>query len=194
MLLAFSIVILLCGNLGILTTPVFAQPTGGPIARFDWGMPDRFGQDRDKNGIIDYDYSPQYIHPSSGYTVNFDACSSSSSAIAGRVISYSWRITGNQISVPVDSGNSCKMVKNLGLGTYTVTLTVKAQNGQANEITKNVIVKDLLLVSIGESYASGEGNPDRAQRHDSFGFVKAGPVWQDKRCHRSTGAGPAQRH
>src|SRR2546422_5770786 len=42
-----------------------------------------------------------------------------------------------------------------------------------------------LFVSVGDSLASGEGNPD------VFGGFLSEPTWEDKRCHRSTRAGPA---
>jgi GDSL-like lipase/acylhydrolase family protein/uncharacterized protein DUF5648 len=47
-----------------------------------------------------------------------------------------------------------------------------------------------LIVSIGDSYASGEGVPNEPQRFDSFGMIKMGPKWSDARCHRSNNAGP----
>lgn len=49
----------------------------------------------------------------------------------------------------------------------------------------------LVIASIGDSYASGEGNPDEPQRFDTFGFVKRGPVWTDRQCHRSQVSGPS---
>ena len=59
--------------------------------------------------------------------------------------------------------------------------------------SRTVVVKDLLIVSIGDSAASGEGNPDKAQQmHWSGLWVNAGPVWKDERCHRSVNEGPAQ--
>ena len=42
-----------------------------------------------------------------------------------------------------------------------------------------------LFVSVGDSLASGEGNPD------VFGGFLSEPTWEDKRCHRSARAGPA---
>jgi len=46
------------------------------------------------------------------------------------------------------------------------------------------------IASIGDSFASGEGNPDEPQRFDALGFVKKGPVWADRQCHRSHIAAP----
>jgi lysophospholipase L1-like esterase len=46
-----------------------------------------------------------------------------------------------------------------------------------------VTVKDWVIVSLGDSYASGEGAPD---------VPGSTPTWEDRRCHRSANAGPAQ--
>lgn len=58
------------------------------------------------------------------------------------------------------------------------------------------VPEDFLLVSLGDSYASGEGNPDR-QRSTEIGIDGAtsgqqAAVWMDERCHRSAWAGPLQ--
>jgi hypothetical protein len=61
-----------------------------------------------------------------------------------------------------------------------------------------VTVRDYLIVSIGDSYGSGEGNPDVPQKFAKVpsayrrSWVQARPRWEDARCHRSATAGPAQ--
>lgn len=54
----------------------------------------------------------------------------------------------------------------------------------------------MLIVSLGDSYGSGEGNPDLHQifdpRPESFFQVHRPTQWVDKRCHRSATAGPAE--
>lgn len=60
-------------------------------------------------------------------------------------------------------------------------------------VRKEIELRDWLIVSIGDSYASGEGNPDVPQKYDALHLsVKSGPKWVDRRCHRSGYAGPAQ--
>lgn len=57
--------------------------------------------------------------------------------------------------------------------------------------------RDILIASIGDSYASGEGNPEvnRAyQVADATGTIVKAPApasWWDRRCHRSLISGPA---
>lgn len=47
------------------------------------------------------------------------------------------------------------------------------------------------IASIGDSFASGDGNPDEPQRFDELGVsIKTGPVWADRQCHRSHIAAP----
>jgi hypothetical protein len=63
---------------------------------------------------------------------------------------------------------------------------VTTPDGQSNSARASVTLKDLLIVSIGDSFASGEGNPDKSRQDP--GGVK----WVDERCHRSEWAGPAR--
>ena len=60
---------------------------------------------------------------------------------------------------------------------------VRMPDGKALSVT--VEPRDVLIASLGDSYASGEGVPDvRASRsHDA--------IWMDRRCHRSLFSGPA---
>jgi hypothetical protein len=73
-------------------------------------------------------------------------------------------------------------------------------------LTENILVRDILLFAFGDSFASGESNPDVQAIHTNeptkhpgeFGEVLSGvtwlnsphqlkrePKWQDRRCHRS---------
>jgi hypothetical protein len=52
-------------------------------------------------------------------------------------------------------------------------------------------VEDFVIVAIGDSYFSGEGNPDVPQVLNPDGSVAQPAVWQDARCHRSALAGPS---
>jgi hypothetical protein len=167
------------------------QANALPIARFDWDMGNRFGNDRNGDGLIDYDYSDEYINPPNGFAVHFDGCFSR--GIESRISSYQWRIEGNGILVE-RTETYCYMRQpvSLPLGNYSVTLTVTTAGGLSNNSTKTVPVKDILIVSIGDSYASGEGNPDKPQRFSWWGGVSEGPKWEDRICHRSANAGPAK--
>jgi lysophospholipase L1-like esterase len=69
-------------------------------------------------------------------------------------------------------------------GAHAVKLSVTTPAGETSSFDETVNIKDLFIVSIGDSYASGEGNPDKPRK-----LLKAG--WIDSRCHRSATAGPA---
>jgi len=47
-------------------------------------------------------------------------------------------------------------------GTYTITLKVKNNQGQTSTKSTGLTFRDILIVSLGDSYAAGEGNPDKA--------------------------------
>jgi lysophospholipase L1-like esterase len=68
-------------------------------------------------------------------------------------------------------------------GVFSVTLQ-REQGGHLDEQTKQVAVRNWLIVALGDSVASGEGNPDIPSAR--------GAVWQDARCHRSANAGVAR--
>jgi hypothetical protein len=167
----------------LLMETAVGQPADEPEANFDWNMPDRFGFDRDGNGIIDYHYSKNDLDPPLGYYfVSFDGCSSLGGS--SPIISYTWTIKRDRLTTTIVE-NTCKMTSPVSLqeGPYLVTLTVGAQNGQTDTVTRTVVVKDIFIVSIGDSYASGEGNPDQPRPQER---------WENDNCHRSANAGPAQ--
>jgi hypothetical protein len=110
--------------------------------------------------------------------VDFNACTS----VGSNIQSYKWEIQGESIV-----RNSCKFNydKLRFLGTYTVKLTVTAADGQTSSTQQEINVKDILIVSVGDSFASGQGNPD-IERND-----QRSAVWNYLPCHRSAQAAPA---
>ena len=159
----------------------------GPVATFDWRMPDRFGA-KLANGMVDFhwnvataQYERTFVRPA-WWRVELDACASRGGT------TFAWEIDRSVVPPTRD----CKLAYQVPkLGTYPVKLTVKDGSGRAASIARNVIVKDWLIVSIGDSYASGEGNPDIHQKW-SGPTISSGPKWVDRRCHRSAFAGPAK--
>lgn len=158
----------------------------GPMASFKWSMPERFGAE-DDDGLVDYHwdrkaetYDRAFVNPAS-WKVNFDACASTGGSTT--IESYALEIGGQSIA----KGSVCRFSHEFpALGTYPVKLVVTAKDGQSTSTQTNVVVKDLLIVSIGDSFASGEGNPDIPRK------VAKAPKWVDEPCHRSARAGPAQ--
>ena len=177
--------------LGISVDRVSALPQL-PDPRIDWVMPDRFGQ-MDSQGKIEYHwdgdarvYDTDFVHPAAWPVL---LRGDSSRTVANQpwyrgtdpLVSFTFEVNGQKVTssqpnVPYSFPN---------LGTYPVKLTVRSLHGRTNTTTQNVVVKDYLIVSIGDSMASGEGVPDFNQTFDFLGFVKSGPKWEDRRCHIS---------
>jgi len=157
--------------------PAIAEPTDQPTARFAWTAPDRYGVDKNGDGIVDQPQTADYLNPTS-FHLDFDACASTSSAL---ITSWTWTIDG--IEQPASS--ICTFGYDFpNQGSYDVELKVTDIDGHTAHTEHRVTVKDLLVVSIGDSVASGEGNPEVPD--SKF------PTWTDTRCHRSTLAGPSQ--
>ena len=156
---------------------------GAPVASFTWSRPDRY-RDHGEDGFRDPARTAEDI--SAPFTVRLSACGSSGDG--NTITGYQWR---SAAFAPVDTAECETTLPVAAEGTYSVELTIVTGGGNA-AVTHNVTVNDLLVISLGDSYASGEGNPH------SFGYPEIGlplPIdvtWEDRICHRSAYAGPAQ--
>jgi PKD repeat protein len=132
--------------------------TAAVAASFDWSVPSRLVDDAD--GSIRQFTTPTEINPSS-WPVNFDACEST-----GAIVSFRWSIDG----VPAGELSDCKEFSHEfpAEGTHHVSLTVADSQGNAATVEREVVVQDWLIVAVGDSYGSGEGNPDSAIPPDAF--------------------------
>lgn len=169
-LLVLSVVALACGDSPTSPSPDGVPPAGsvtgevsaGPEAQaqpkegptFDWSMPARFGMDSDSDGLIDYIRDPSLIAPDS-WTVDFDACDLPSGE------TYEWQVDGRQVA----SIGSCSFSYGFPAeGNYRVKLKIRGKGPQAKGVlfndTEIVTVDDRLVISFGDSYASGEGLPE----------------------------------
>jgi lysophospholipase L1-like esterase len=95
---------------------------------------------------------------------------------------YRWSVDGEEIE-PEPAGRCRFRYAFPDRGAHRVRLETGGGGEGASE-EQTVTVGDLLVVSIGDSVASGEGVPDEAD----FGEAK----WQSLRCHRSIHSGPAR--
>ncbi|HTL86285.1 MAG TPA: PKD domain-containing protein [Acidimicrobiia bacterium] len=182
-------------------------PPPVPIT-FDWSMPDRFGMDANGDGLVDYftgsDYcptdqadecahlpktSPYDISPSSWH-VDLTACDSSLGQVAGAT--FTWQLVGGTGTL-TSNGPGCadEDLTVPAEGVYKVKLTVSSSLG-TDTMTKDVVVQDWLIVSMGDSYGSGEGNADVEQDWGAHWPPVLEAKWEDRRCHRSANAGSAR--
>lgn len=147
----------------------------GCAAAFDWSMADRYVVDPDTN--LPKPFAPDGaldVTPA-GFDVRFDSPNCGSRTAR-------WRLDGSVI------GSGCQFTHRFPQeGSYSVTLELLESGDVVAEMTQTVEVSDILIVSLGDSVASGEGVPDRAAPN-----AAVGPVWQNRQCHRSPRAGPAQ--
>ena len=175
---------------------------------FDYSMPRMFGNDFDNDGIIDLQpvkpsdaaLSPvvgNWVRPQA-YKVVLDACASEPA------VNYTWTVTLPTGTVRVDAGASCITTAQIPRqGTYPVALTATYREpGQIPgsfvnapvTVRGNITVKNYLVVSVGDSIASGEGTPDvegvRGQLWPNATISE--PRWSDRRCHRSANSGHAR--
>jgi hypothetical protein len=123
------------------------------VAAFDWSMPARYGADVEPaDGVVDAFDDPARISPPR-WRVDFDACASS-----GPIASYRWSIDGMLVNeVAACNEFSYEFPAE---GSYTVTLEVIGAASGRSTVTRPVVVQDWLIIGLGDSYGSGEGNPD----------------------------------
>jgi Ca2+-binding RTX toxin-like protein len=168
-----------------------APPTKTTEPLFDWSMPDRFGRDiypAGPDGLVDYlniDPPDARIEPSD-WRVFFDACGATTEDEPRA--RYTWAVNGSQVGVT----SECRFHHDFpDEGTYSVKLTVTQPGGITAQQTRQVKVEDFLIASLGDSIASGEGNPDIPKPS-----LTLPAEWQDSiagksRCHRSAKSGRA---
>lgn len=130
-----------------LAPATMSEARATPGATFDWSVPARFGH-VNALGLIDYP-TPEEI-AQTAWQVDFDAC-----ALPGDT--YTWHVDRR----PVARVDGCKYTHEFAAeGTYQVALHVVSTRGSAVWAEAEVTVQDWLIVSIGDSYASGEGAPE----------------------------------
>lgn len=160
-----------------------ARMADGTAATFTWSVPDRFGADADGDGLVDYDQSVSYLNPDH-FEVHLDGCASV--AGDGSALTYQWSVDGTVLA-----DDACQVTALVpDEGVYEVALTVTAADGGTDTRTRTIEVQDLLVVSVGDSVASGEGNPDVPG--DGWWPWSTSARWQDRQCNRSALSGPAQ--
>jgi hypothetical protein len=206
-LVAMSLLVaLVLGLFGFAPAQAQSLPPGGPTAPpdggvlgtaspFAWHMAERaelgWGEYRQKSHRYDNDY----VNPK-GFEVGLDACKSN---LAGNLhpTRYQWRISNAATGyVHQAATTGCTFdrttkpaLPKLAQGEYSVRLTLSFAGGTTRSGTGIINVKDLLIVSLGDSNAAGEGNPHRS---DDDVPAPSSREWWDMRCHRSSWSAAAR--
>jgi hypothetical protein len=173
---------------------------------FDWTMPRRFGNQLDQWGLPIIPNTRDYARPNPvivdgqevpSFPVRVDAAGSN---LGSNDVVYQWVFESPNFTRSVTSTIGVA-IADLPEGQYTATLQATA-NGTTLTTTRTVNVVDHLIVSVGDSYGSGEGNPHRPQQYDFLGFTTSGAKWAQglddaitashRRAHRSAWAGVVQ--
>jgi hypothetical protein len=162
-------------------------------ARFDWSMPERYDRSWAAYQTSTGTYKSAFVNPTR-WSLSLNACASTSvHAITGYAFTITQAGTGSKTTI---TSKSCKtQVDTLpSLGAYDVGLTLVtdwgANKGVSVPTNRPVVLDDILVVSMGDSLASGEGNPDT--RGEYFAGTEIVPAqWKEERCHRSALSGPA---
>ena len=156
----------LVAGIAIVVEPPSAA--GAAQATFTWSMPERY-KDFNNDGLLDAFVSsseselaknPNAVLPET-WRVDFDACDSTGAT------AFEWH-EADRNDVHFHIGDkACKAWGEFPEeNDYNVVLTTRGPGG-SDSIILPVRVQDFLIVSIGDSYGSGEGVPDRPTRISS---------------------------
>jgi hypothetical protein len=170
---------------------VARRPSDRPTARFSWSVPPRL-KDDDGDGIADpanwtgFSAADQLrVAAGRDMAVAVDGCAST--VPSGRTIaSYRWSTVEDDGSLTTLADLTCAITLDLRSGDVrTLRLDVTDSAGSAASTVQRIAPRNLVVASVGDSIASGEGNPHVDKTSTS------GAVWRDRPCHRSAFAGPA---
>lgn len=155
-----------------------AAASVAPMASFDWSVPERFGPDRNGDGLIDYvdgasDHATGYDATPTSFRVDLDACGSTPGA------AISWTVVDQPdpaVPLVVRGGPGCDQYwfDAPEEGAYRIELTAAA-DGATTTVRREVVVQDWLIVALGDSYGSGEGAPDIPI--DTGALLRAQEAW-----------------
>lgn len=163
-------------------------------AVISWEIAPRIAVERGQGDAFALPNTPDYVSPAGGYQVLLDASKTPGIRPAS---TFTWTVSesGNVISTVQGKKSSVSLPE----GSYSVRLSVGGVRGAKAPVVaaEDIVVKDVLVVSIGDSYASGEGNPVT----NGVYFLKSAQ-WayspdpamklQNAKGHRSTLSAPAQ--
>ena len=143
-------------------------------------MPPRL-VDANQDGMLDY---PTTIDPAA-----FEVWIRVSRAGGGRCdtsATYAFVLDGHPVGATPGPEPCVSVLKARDQGRHTVAVTGTAADGTRSRGEDAVTVRDFLIVGLGDSVGSGEGNPDIP------GYLGDGFRWQEPRCDRSAHSFEAQ--
>ncbi len=147
--------------------------------RIDWTMPDRIKA----AGWNETDRASAYVNPKGGWKVNLflkDAAGAATTCTRGHVWTWTVKPRGTDVGETYKN-KQCKFspkVPREGVYTVSVEERNKADDKLIARGTHDVVVQDFLLIGLGDSNGSGQGNPPYEDRQcdrgvDSYQFRAA---------------------
>jgi lysophospholipase L1-like esterase len=133
---------------------------------FDYAMAERFGQDLNHNGLIDLPNTATYARPT---TLNLTfSVLDDPNPDPSTLYSWSMQPPGNGSPTVVERtagqiGSGNLPTVSVPAGTYSTTFQRIVGGTVTDTVTQPVNVRDILIVSLGDSYSSGEANPEVVQ-------------------------------
>jgi lysophospholipase L1-like esterase len=171
----------------VLLGPAGATGASAPVRlTLDYRIPPRYGLDQNRDGLVDSISTPAQVSPAA-WSAQVTLRWPKGGLCTG---TYRWTVDGKPAAFVQQRQRLTRLptctftfTRFAGLDRpYRVTVTAK-RGGIAGKGQVNVTIRDLLVVGLGDSTASGEGNPDHG-----VALVR----WQDRRCHRSAKGFEAQ--
>jgi len=171
MLRRYRSLVVFLGALALLAAQAPATVAAPAPTGMGWTVIDRYGGDANGDGLID---EPTELRPAGVNT--FAVRVLPSAAVCAELERATWRVDGESAEPKeIETGADCSAVLWVeGEGEHTIKVLARNRAEVAR-----VEVEDKLIVALGDSVASGEGNPEGN-----------GPDrWLDAPCHRSAAAG-----
>ena len=168
-------------NVSLTLGPGSAPPPSGSSALLlSYTVPARFGLDADHDGLTDYVTTAAQVSPRE-WTATIEVRRKGRSC--DPTATYTWTIDGREVDF--DPSGTCLFTYEhfSQLRKYRIGVTTSTAGGKATGSLR-LDLKDFLIVGLGDSNGSGEGNPDVP------GAVS--PRWEDLRCDRSAKSFEAQ--
>lgn len=152
------------------------------------------GKDNDCDGIVDVSNGLAVCQTAlsawdpthgPGWDTTLDGCGST--AKGAQLNRYRWEVSVSGRTVFSDQ-SACTLRFTFPVeGDYTVKLTVfDDRNRFSAQASREVSIKNIVIASLGDSVASGEGTPD-----GRISATNPSAEWEDRRCHRSMNAAHA---
>lgn len=149
--------------------PSLAAGQSAVTAAFDWSVPARFTANGMKGVKLPFAglgaqqtnanmrvLNPERsfgAQPALGWPAAMNACAS-----AGDIVNYIWSVNGQRAAEsPNCKGTTLRFPRE---GRHQVGLTVVAASGATASVVQDVNIQDWLIIGLGDSYGSGEGNPN----------------------------------